>query len=193
MNTGAPVVSAHDVARELRERLPDGTGVTKIHKLLYYCQGWHLSWAGRPLFYEPIEAWPKGPVVAVLWADEKHDRGRPSPSAVEDDGMATIDYVLGRYGRFTGKELIRLTHLEDPWRDATENESDPDPSPQITNQALQSWFDQDDDHVAHVTEVSSIRQRMEAFLTQPLLGSPGMAESVDRALRGERVLDSRPA
>lgn len=39
-------VSAYEIAAELRKRLP-GIGTKKLHKLLYYCQGHHLSTFGR--------------------------------------------------------------------------------------------------------------------------------------------------
>lgn len=112
--------SAHDIARELRERLP-GIGVTKLHKLLYYCQGWHAAWTGEPMFGEEIEAWDMGPVVADLWHDEDKDREPPEPSEVTDSARATISYVVTRYGQLSGKDLIRLTHNEAPWRDVSED------------------------------------------------------------------------
>ena len=56
-------VSAHDVAREIRQQLPR-VGILKLQKLLYYCQGWYIAWTDAPLFGEQIEAWANGPVVA---------------------------------------------------------------------------------------------------------------------------------
>ncbi|MDZ7732589.1 MAG: DUF4065 domain-containing protein [Acidimicrobiia bacterium] len=91
-------VSAHDVAAELRRRFGD-LGVVKLHKLLYYAQGCHLVWAGEPLFEERIEAWVNGPVVARLWRDEKHDHPRPAPAVLTGEQLATVDYVVDRYGQ----------------------------------------------------------------------------------------------
>lgn len=48
-------VSAHDVAAELRKRLP-GVDDQKLHALLYYCQGHHLAHTSEPLFHEEIHA-----------------------------------------------------------------------------------------------------------------------------------------
>ena len=103
--------------------LERGSGDVKIHKLLYYCQGWHLARTGEPLFAEPIEAWLNGPVVAELWRDEKRAH-RPSPAALALDAESrhTVEIVVARYGDLTGKQLIRLTHDEPPWRDASERE-----------------------------------------------------------------------
>ena len=102
-------VSAHDVAAELRQRFDRDPGVTKIHKLLYYAQGWHLTWVGEPLFRESIEAWTNGPVVADVWHDEKRNRPRPAPQGLAGAELATVDYVMDRYGAFPARELIRRT------------------------------------------------------------------------------------
>lgn len=91
------MTSAHDVARELRQRLADA-GDVKVHKLAYYCQGWHLAWTGAPMFREVIEAWTNGPVVADLWHDEQRGRARPPIQRLTDEQVAVVDYVVGRYG-----------------------------------------------------------------------------------------------
>lgn len=110
-------LSAHDVAAELRDRLP-GLGDTKLHKLLYYCQGIHLAHTGHPLFDETISAWDRGPVVGKLWkhehdADESPARPRAELTNVE---LGTISYVVSTYGKLSGGDLSRLTHNEDPWK-----------------------------------------------------------------------------
>jgi uncharacterized phage-associated protein len=185
-------VSAHDVADELRRRLP-GVGVVKLHKLLYYGQGWHLTWFGRPLFRERIHAWANGPVVRELWVDEKHERGRPRPRPVDGDLLETIDYVVDRYGRFSGKELIRFTHNEDPWRDVSESD-DPSvvASPEISHEAMRRWFERDDERVAHVAEVDRLRRRRDVYSLDPLPVTAGMEAAVARAVEGRRVRHRRP-
>jgi uncharacterized phage-associated protein len=40
---------------------------TKLAKLLYYSQAWHLVWHGEPLFGDRIEAWAGGPMFPGLW------------------------------------------------------------------------------------------------------------------------------
>lgn len=110
-------ISAHDVARELRSQLPF-SGVVKLHKLLYLCQGWHLAWYGEPLFVEDIEAWENGPVVADVWRDEKAGRVAPQPEVLDGRQLLVVDYVIGHYGNLSGRELIELTHSEGPWADA---------------------------------------------------------------------------
>jgi len=107
-------VSAHDVAAELRRRVP-GIGTVKLHKLLYYCQGHHLADLGEPLFSESVSAWDMGPVVGALWKAEK-DGTAPEAAAVLDEGqLNTVGYVISRYGALSGSDLKKLTHAEAPW------------------------------------------------------------------------------
>jgi uncharacterized phage-associated protein len=130
--------SAQRVAFELRKRLP-GVGTKKVHKLLYYCQGHHLATFGRPLFVESISAWDMGPVVGAFWYAEKD--GSPGPGeAISDEAVLnTIGYVVSRYGNLTGGDLERLTHAEDPWRDADRVRSGHG-SVRISNDDIERFF-----------------------------------------------------
>ena len=107
--------SAHDVAAELRRRLP-GLGTKRLHKLLYYSQGHHLAAVGEPLFGESIGAWDMGPVVDALWVAEKRGVGGGSAAALDEAALNTIGYVLSRYGGLSGDDLEAKTHREPPWR-----------------------------------------------------------------------------
>lgn len=176
------MLSAHDVARELRHRQPSA-GDVKIHKLLYYCQGWHVASTGKPMFSEPIEAWTNGPVVADVWRDERRDRDRPPARQPDDEQLGVIDYVVGRYGRCTGRELVRQTHLEDPWRDVSESEASfGTQNPAITDDALRVWFSQDEEYLTHRAAVARLRDRRDVY------GFEGPAMPDDLRLATLRVL-----
>jgi uncharacterized phage-associated protein len=154
-------VSAHDVARELRKQL-SGVGDLKLHKLLYYCQGWHLAFFGTPMFNERIEAWANGPVVADVWGDEKHGRHKPEPKALSPAALNTVSYVVGRYGRSTGKDLIRQTHAEDPWREASERvEPGEWDNAELTTAGLQSFFQADDEAGPAIALARSVQSSAE--------------------------------
>jgi uncharacterized phage-associated protein len=185
-------LSAHDVARELRRRLP-AAGDVKIHKLLYYCQGWHATWVREPLFLDRIEAWTNGPVVAGLWADEKHQRPRPEPRAPSGEQLATIDYVVSRYGNLTGNQLIRLTHSEDPWREASEIE-DPWASrdPEITVDNLVRWFSKDQDFRDREQAAAAARRQRPFDLTVDVV-SDAELDAIRAVRRSPPRHDSRPA
>lgn len=108
-------VTAADVAADLRREVwPVPT--MKLHRLLYYCQGHHLSHLNKPLFGDTISAWDDGPVVDALWRAE-HEGPAASPSGQLTNGeLNTIGYVASRYGRMNDLDLERLARAEGPWQ-----------------------------------------------------------------------------
>jgi len=84
---------------------------------------------------------------------------------VDDGQFDVIDYVVGGYGRYTGRrELVRETHLEDPWRDVSESEdSFAAANPEITHESLRAWFSQDDEYLAHRSAVTALRERRDVY------------------------------
>lgn len=114
----AETSSARGVAAEIRRRCP-GVHKTKVHKLLYYVQGYHLAWEGPPAFRDQIEAWEQGPVVASLWHTENLGITAWS-EALPQSVRNIITNVLCRLGHKSDCELIEAAHREDPWVHATE-------------------------------------------------------------------------
>jgi uncharacterized phage-associated protein len=108
------VLRAHDVAAELRQRLP-GVPIKKLHKLLYYCQGHHLAAAGQALFEDSVSAWDMGPVVGSLWHQEREGAAPAARQALDEEQLNTVGYVVSRYGQLSGRDLEHLTHAETPW------------------------------------------------------------------------------
>lgn len=175
-------VSAHDVARALRASLPRA-GLVKVHKLLYYAQGWHLAMMGEPMFREEVEAWVNGPVVAALWTAEKRGAPPPPPRALSDGHRAALDYVIERYGRLTGTALIRLTHNEDPWRRVSElDDAWVDRRPVIGLDALRAWFERDDECLVYRAEVDRLRLHGEIYSFGPLVLPDRVTEPMAPAL-----------
>lgn len=92
----------------------------RLHKLLYYCQGWHLAWYGRPLFTERIEAWRYGPVVPDVYA-HPWGQGRevitdvPATDELSAAERGSVEQVWREYGRYSAHGLRDMTHLERPW------------------------------------------------------------------------------
>lgn len=97
---------------------------TKLQKLCYYSQAWHLVWEETALFQERIEAWANGPVVRSLYRQHRlqylvdNMDGVGDGSRLTPPEKETVDVVLGFYGSMSGAELSELTHREDPWRRA---------------------------------------------------------------------------
>ncbi len=112
-------VLVRDVAAALRERVP-GLSRAKEHKLLYYCQGHHLATFGEPLFRETVSAWDLGPVVGEYWYAENTGAEPGYAEALDEAQLNTIGYVVSRYGKMSASDLIKLTHVEDPWLTANQ-------------------------------------------------------------------------
>lgn len=59
---------------------------------------------------------------------------------------------------------MRRTHLEDPWRDVSEDEDAfATANPEITHPALHAWFSADEDYLAHRDAVTRLRQRRDIY------------------------------
>lgn len=134
-----------DVAAYILEKC-GAMSALKLQKLVYYCQAWSLVWDDEPLFPERIEAWAYGPVVKELY--EFH-RGLFLLSSVPIGASfkltptqkESIDAVIKYYGEKTPQQLIELTHLEDPWKNARKGIPVGAPSSrEITLQAMQEYY-----------------------------------------------------
>lgn len=96
----------------------------KLQKLVYYAQAWHLALYETPLFPEPIEAWAHGPVVKPLYDNyKKYGRGIiPSPDNPPffDDEITQVhlNEIMDVFLGFDAFALQRLTHQEEPWKEA---------------------------------------------------------------------------
>jgi uncharacterized phage-associated protein len=97
----------------------------KLQKLIYYCQGFALAFYGKPLFPEPIEAWPHGPVCPRLYHELKYCGSVPvsviAPdieSLLTDGEKRLIEDVYWKYGQYAAWKLREMTHNEIPWRQA---------------------------------------------------------------------------
>lgn len=95
-----------------------------LQKLMYFAQAWHLAWTGRPIFDEPFEAWPNGPVVRSVFASNRYGNLGAAPE-LPDETRAIIDAVLSHYADRSVDELVALTHADAPWIEARK---DLDPS-----------------------------------------------------------------
>jgi len=131
------MVSATHVASYLYAKQPD-MGKMKLHKLLYYSQGWSLAWAGVPLFEDALEAWTMGPVVPAV---QHMDASAPYVvGSITDEHTAMIDAVYAHYGQMSGKALGDQTHQETPWLEARGDLPVDAPSRNIISHATMKKF-----------------------------------------------------
>lgn len=119
------IVSAFDVACSILQHYKSPISTMKLHKLLYYCQAWHLVWEEELLFKEKIEAWANGPVIREIFnfhrgMYEISVRNFPlgNSDLLSKAQLETIDSVLDFYGNRSAQWLIDQTHSELPWRNA---------------------------------------------------------------------------
>jgi uncharacterized phage-associated protein len=94
----------------------------KLQKLLYYAQAWYLVNTDEPLFDADFEAWVHGPVVPRVFRRFKEYRWNPITEIVDPPRdiplKGYVEEVLGTYGGLSATQLERLTHQEDPWKEA---------------------------------------------------------------------------
>ncbi|WP_201546117.1 Panacea domain-containing protein [Psychrobacter sp. H7-1] len=114
----------------------------KLQKLLYYAQGYSLAILDKPLFDEPIECWPHGPVVSSVYHCYKHYYKSPilveglfDASIFDEDTLTILDRVACDYGQYTPWKLRNMTHEEMPWQQASLNHCSV-----ISNQDIKQFF-----------------------------------------------------
>ena len=113
-----------------------------LQKLLYFIQGIYSALYGSPIFEEDCRAWIHGPVypeVYKLFRDFKYNpiddarfallKGREDILA--EDEKHVIDLVVNTFGIYSGKVLKKITHNEDPWKDARKGYGDSIPSSEL--------------------------------------------------------------
>lgn len=92
----------------------------KLQKLLYYQQGFHLAYFGKPLFDEDMEAWMYGPVVPVVYEHYKVNGSKGIEPKGEEISLsnkeeALFNEVYRIYGIYSATGLMNMTHSEMPW------------------------------------------------------------------------------
>ena len=124
MTKADEMIDVSDVAAALIERAGP-MGSMKLMKLTYYAQAWHAAIYGEPLFRSRIEAWFKGPVAPVLWAQYSNKEYSSITAPISGDSgrlssehLELIELVVSEYGSLSGAELSRRSHEESPWVEA---------------------------------------------------------------------------
>jgi uncharacterized phage-associated protein len=146
-------MSALDVAAVLlrlaaAEEEPEAMTQTRLHKLLYYVQGWHLAVFSRPLFADRIEAWQHGPVVKSLRGQfAAFGDGPIPPDAVSNASKLTsveesfVKATWGEYKQFSASGLRNKTHAEAPWLKAWgARTADAAGTDEITQESMREFF-----------------------------------------------------
>lgn len=126
---GQKMATIFDVAKYFLNKLSyeDESTITplKLQKLCYYAQAWSYVWDGDKLFEQDFQAWAHGPANSDLYDLYKKYGAREIPipdeidlSVFTKEQIETMDVIWNEYGIYDGKYLERLTHQEEPWRNA---------------------------------------------------------------------------
>ena len=119
----------------------------RLQKYLYYAQGWFLAFYDRPLFDEDLQAWVYGPVHPETYRRFKHHSFQPvtgddvGSSELPDIVQDHLVEVHSAYGKFSAWDLERMTHAEDPWREARGDLPEDEPSTAVISQeSMRRYF-----------------------------------------------------
>jgi uncharacterized phage-associated protein len=96
----------------------------RLHKLLFYAQGWSLVLRGAPLFGDVVEAWQSGPVVPAVFGELRINGKNPimepakgySESDVSDEDAQFLIDVLVHHESSLAFGLVDLTRTLPCWR-----------------------------------------------------------------------------
>lgn len=148
------MASAHDVAAFIvhwfgqKPKAENDLTQLKLQKLLYYCQGHYLAWAGEPLFSEDIQAWDHGPVVPAVYLAYRNTNGQGAKvvtecvggdvNAIDNRTKSFIREVLNVRGQYSAWRLRELTHAESPWKESFEKAR----KSKISTESMKEFFEQ---------------------------------------------------
>ncbi|MCU6481314.1 Panacea domain-containing protein [Arthrobacter sp. A2-55] len=154
-------VSVHDVAASLISRARYGVlGSMALHKLAYYCQGWHLAWHGEPLFHDPVEARFRGMAIPALFPDSE---GRPTldswpagnSGALTASQNETVRAVFAAYGGVVGRTMGEWQRNEAPWLMAHARATAETPYPEVRHDEMRAFFRAREDAPATATDYAN--------------------------------------
>ena len=135
----------------------------QLQKILYYVQANFLCKNHRCCFNENIIHWQYGPVVEEVYSKYKKNVASPIRTKVNEyfylklidgkfevvkkkiaeiDGMdlELINRICDKFSKYTGSDLITMTHQEEPWLKTNYNEV-------ITPESIIEYFEKHKDRL----------------------------------------------
>ena len=123
------MATVFDVAKYILDRY-GAMSAMKLQKLIFYCQAMSLVWDDVPLFESEFQAWVKGPVCRDLYNAHKGkfmlndsrflESYGADVSRLSSENIETINAVVDSLIDLTPYQLSRMTHEEEPWKNARE-------------------------------------------------------------------------
>ena len=92
----------------------------KLQKLCYYAKAWYLAFNDENIIEDEFEAWVHGAVQPLLFQKYKAYGFQmiPAVTDTEDISPEYLEFakvIYDSYGKFSGEQLERLNHSEEPW------------------------------------------------------------------------------
>ncbi len=123
----------------------------KVQKIVYFCQSWQLSLFKRVLFNEDFQAWQHGPVIPDMYMYFKNLNFNSNDSLpkvndfdiniFDEEERSVLEMVWQVYGKYDGKFLEKLSHMDEPWRMAWEKREDNNKGTVvITKESMQKYY-----------------------------------------------------
>lgn len=124
-----------------------------LQKLLYFIQGIHFALYEKEIFVEDCKAWVHGPVyseVYDLFRDFKYNPIDDARFAIlegtadelTEDERKVVDLVVNTFGIYGGKLLEKITHSEEPWKNARKGYGAGVPSNEIiTKDSIRTYYE----------------------------------------------------
>lgn len=176
-------ITVHDVAAFLLAKSGSHLAVSALHRMAYYAQGWHLAWAGTPLFNEEICIRNTGPIVHAFFAhsDGVTETAWPAgnAAAITGDTARVLTAVFDSYSNLSGISLGDNAKKQAPCILALARKTEEDPEPVIDLAELKAFFKAFDD--APEDRVAYANRFMDRY-TEPV--APTEPQPVDHTLVG---------
>lgn len=124
-----------------------------LQKLLYFIQGIYSALYGRPIFTEDCRAWIHGPVYPEVYDLFRNFKYNPiddarfallegTADALTEEEKNVIDLVVNTFGMYGGKVLEKITHNEEPWKNARKGYGDNIPSSELlTKDSIMKYYE----------------------------------------------------
>lgn len=93
----------------------------RLQKLLYFIQGNYAKKYDRRLIDEDFYAWQLGPVIPEVYFDYYiySSIGLPSQSIekeLDENIVAFIETITKEYSEYSTRQLVEISHKQDPWK-----------------------------------------------------------------------------
>lgn len=138
-------ITVHDAVAFLLARNGGRLSTSSLHKMAYFAQGWHLAWAGTPLFDEEIRTRRSGPFIPAMFPHQKDGYTETSwtagnAAAVSAAQAKVLETVFRHYAHLTGITMGEFANAQAPCLLAMQRITEEDSRPVIDLGEMKAFF-----------------------------------------------------